>query len=139
MNAAVVSEARRWLGTPYRHQAATRGAGCDCLGLVRGVWRALYGAEPQAVPPYGADWRDTGAGSGLEDAALRHMQMREGLPEPGDVILFKLIRHRPARHCGIMVEDDRFIHAQEHVGVVEIGLTEAWRRRIAGTFVFPGK
>ena len=35
----IVTEARRWIGTPYRHQAATRGAGTDCLGLIRGVWR----------------------------------------------------------------------------------------------------
>ena len=29
----------RWIGTPYRHQASLKGVGCDCLGLVRGVWR----------------------------------------------------------------------------------------------------
>ena len=48
--ACIVREARTWLGTPYLHQASVRGAGCDCLGLVRGVWRALYGREPEAVP-----------------------------------------------------------------------------------------
>jgi len=37
----VVAAARAWLGTPYRHRASVRGAGCDCLGLLRGVWRAL--------------------------------------------------------------------------------------------------
>ena len=47
---ALVAEARAWLGTPYRHQAALRGVGCDCLGLVRGVWRAVHGAEPEPVP-----------------------------------------------------------------------------------------
>ena len=48
---AALVEARRWLGTPYRHQASRMGVGCDCLGLVRGVWRSLYGAEPEATPP----------------------------------------------------------------------------------------
>ena len=38
--ARVVAEARMWIGTPYVHQASALGAGCDCLGLVRGVWRA---------------------------------------------------------------------------------------------------
>ncbi len=28
-----------WLGTPYRHQGRRKGVGCDCLGLVLGVWR----------------------------------------------------------------------------------------------------
>jgi NlpC/P60 family putative phage cell wall peptidase len=37
----IVAETRAWLGTPYRHQASLKGVGCDCLGLVRGVWRAI--------------------------------------------------------------------------------------------------
>ena len=32
---AVVKEARRWIGTPYAHQASLIHVGCDCLGLVR--------------------------------------------------------------------------------------------------------
>ena len=43
MTAAVVAEARRWIGTPSVDQQTVRGAGCDCLGLVRGVWRAVVG------------------------------------------------------------------------------------------------
>ncbi|MFD0934795.1 peptidase P60, partial [Methylobacterium trifolii] len=39
--ADVVAQARLWLGTPYRHQASLAGVGCDCLGLLRGVWRGL--------------------------------------------------------------------------------------------------
>ena len=38
--AAIVAEARAWIGTRYCHQASVKGVGCDCLGLVRGVWRA---------------------------------------------------------------------------------------------------
>jgi cell wall-associated NlpC family hydrolase len=37
----IVDAARGWIGTPYRHQAATLGAGCDCQGLLRGVLRSL--------------------------------------------------------------------------------------------------
>ena len=48
----LVSEARLWLGTPYVHQMACRGAGCDCLGLVRGVWRGVYGAETKNQQAY---------------------------------------------------------------------------------------
>src|SRR4051812_32701629 len=44
--AAIVAEARDWIGTRYRHQASLKGVGCDCLGLVRGVWRACVGDEP---------------------------------------------------------------------------------------------
>ncbi|MFZ2468534.1 MAG: peptidase, partial [Parvibaculum sedimenti] len=45
--AAVVAAARAWIGTPYRHQASCKGAGADCLGLVRGLWREFHGAEPE--------------------------------------------------------------------------------------------
>ena len=44
--------ARGWIGTPYRHQASLKGVGCDCLGLVRGVWREVMGEEPEAPPAY---------------------------------------------------------------------------------------
>ena len=48
----VVAAARHWRGTPYHDQASRRGVGCDCLGLVRGVWAALEGHEPEPVPAY---------------------------------------------------------------------------------------
>ena len=38
---AIVEIARSWIGTPYEHQASCAGAGADCLGLLRGIWRAL--------------------------------------------------------------------------------------------------
>ncbi len=60
--AAAVAAARAWIGTPYVHQASVKGVGCDCLGLLRGVWRELRGAEPLAVPNYSPDWAEaTGA------------------------------------------------------------------------------
>src|SRR5262249_34925030 len=54
----IVAEARRWIGTPYPHQASVRGIGTDCLGLVRGVWRALHGPEAEVVPAYARDWAE---------------------------------------------------------------------------------
>jgi NlpC/P60 family putative phage cell wall peptidase len=133
----IVSAARAWLGTPYRHQASTLGAGCDCLGLLRGVWRALYGAEPIALPPYRADWRDLSHAGTLRAAAERYL-----LPAPlplaaGQVVLFRLNGLPLPKHCGIMVSPTAFIHAQERLGVIEANLTDGWRRRIAAAFVFP--
>ena len=65
-----VAAARRWIGTPYRHQGSCRGAGCDCLGLVRGVWRAVLGDEPEAVPAYTPDWAETAAEPGADALLL---------------------------------------------------------------------
>lgn len=135
----VVRAARLWLGTPYRHQAATLGAGCDCLGLLRGVWRALYGSEPMAVPPYRADMRDPQHAGALEAAAERLLLPEKGVLEAGQVVLFRLNGMVHAKHCAILVAPDRFIHAQERLGVVEANLTEAWARRISGRYRFPPK
>jgi NlpC/P60 family putative phage cell wall peptidase len=134
---AIVGAARAWLGTPYRHQASTLGAGCDCLGLIRGVWRAVYGGEPVAMPNYSADWREASQRNGLLESAEALMERAEGQPRAGQLVLFRLQRALPPRHCGIMVAADRFIHAQEAIGVVEANMSESWHRRVAGSFAFP--
>lgn len=38
---AIVSEARKWIGTPYHHQQCIKGVGVDCALLVVGVGSAL--------------------------------------------------------------------------------------------------
>jgi NlpC/P60 family putative phage cell wall peptidase len=133
----IVGAARAWIGTPYRHRASTPGAGCDCLGLLRGVWRALYGEEPEAMPAYRAEIRDPAHAGALLAAAERHLVRVTGEPAAGQVVLFRLVRSLPPRHCGIMVSATRFVHAEERIGVVEANLTDGWRRRLAGLYAFP--
>ena len=144
LGARAVAEARSWLGTPYRHQASLRGVGCDCLGLLRGVWRGLYGAEPEPPPPYTATWAESappGAGP-LAEAAARHLRPVSGLlsayrPEAGDVLLFAFRRHLPARHCAVASGEGTMIHAHDGAVVAEVALTGWWRRHLAGAFWFP--
>src|ERR1700712_1094357 len=96
----IISETRTWIGTPYQHQASLKGVGCDCLGLVRGVWRALHESEPEPVPAYAPDWAETGGREALVEAARRHLV--EVLPlafEPGDVLLFRWRAGFPAKHA----------------------------------------
>jgi NlpC/P60 family putative phage cell wall peptidase len=133
----VVAAARGWIGTPYRHRAALRGAGCDCLGLVRGVWRDLGGADV-CLPNYRADWRDLRHADELLELAQSHLQPAQAGPVAGQVMLFRLGPSVLPRHCGIALDGGRFVHAQEGLGVVEANLTEGWRKRIAGLFDFPG-
>ncbi|MEP7240418.1 MAG: NlpC/P60 family protein [Devosia sp.] len=133
----IVAAARAWVGTPYRHQASTLGAGCDCLGLLRGVWRTLFGSEPMDVPNYGPDWRD-GRSDELQLAADRQLVAVGGERQAGQVLLFRLGRSSVPRHCAILVTPDRFVHAQEGLGVIEANLTDGWAKRIAGRYDFPG-
>lgn len=139
-----VAEARLWLGTPYRHQGSHRGLGCDCLGLLRGVWRGLYGAEPEAPPPYTATWAESAppGTDPLAEAAARHLLPMPELPpdarfEAGDVLLFAFRRHLPARHCAIASGEGTMIHAHDRAEVTEVALTPWWRRHLAGAFRFP--
>ncbi|WDR06393.1 NlpC/P60 family protein [Devosia rhodophyticola] len=133
----VVAATRQWLGTPYRHQGATLGAGCDCLGLLRGVWRSLYGGEPMAMPPYRADIRDHEHADTLSAAARALLVENIGPLAAGQVVLFKLNAAPHPKHCGILLNATRFIHAQERLGVIEANLTAGWAKRVAARFDFP--
>lgn len=141
MSGAIVDRARRWIGTPYVHQASTRGAGTDCLGLLRGMWREMRGSEPEAVPAYTADWAEPGGLEVLEAAARRWLVGKALADEaPGDVLLFRMRDGGIAKHLGITGEVGvraSFIHAYSGHAVVESHLTAPWRRRIAARFAFP--
>ena len=137
--AAIVAEARRWLGTPYRHQASVMGAGADCLGLVRGVWRGVLGAEPEKTPAYTPDWAEALGEETLLFAARRHCrEIAIGTAREGDVLLFRMALGSPAKHAAIVSGEDRIIHAYWGRAVCETRLVPWWRRRIAAAFEFPG-
>jgi NlpC/P60 family putative phage cell wall peptidase len=135
----IVAAAREWLGTPYHHQASLRGVGCDCLGLVRGVWRELCGPEPEAPPPYSPSWAESLGRETLALVALRHLApvMPEAV-RPGDVLLFRWREHLPAKHCAILSAPDRIIHAHDGAAVAEVAFTGWWRRHLSHAFSFPG-
>jgi NlpC/P60 family putative phage cell wall peptidase len=136
---AILAEARDWIGTPYRHQASTKGAGCDCLGLVRGVWRALYGVEPEPAPAYTPDWAEREGAETLRDAARRHLQeISVEAAAPGDVLLFRMDARSPMKHAAILDEEDRLIHAYWARAVVRSRFAPWWRARCAAAFAFPG-
>jgi len=135
----IVAEARAWLGTPYRHQASLKGIGCDCLGLVRGVWRALYADEPEAAPPYAPDWAEATGREALAEAARRHLvEVPGGAFQPGDVLLFRWRAGFPAKHAAIVAAPSTMIHAHDGAAVAEVALAPWWRRRLAYVFRFPG-
>lgn len=139
--------ARGWLGTPYQHGASLKGAGCDCLGLVRGVWRERHGAEPETPPPYRPDWAEVLDGEPLLDALGRWLA-----PVPpeqagvGDVLAFRMAEGAAAKHLAILsvgrmgggrVPEPRIIHAYWGRAVVESWLQPWWRRRVVGAWRWP--
>ncbi|TBN48547.1 peptidase [Paracoccus sediminis] len=138
----IVAIAQGWIGTPYHHQASVRGVACDCLGLIRGIWRERHGSEPEAAPPYTPDWGEGGGEEMLLTAALRHLTPidRNAGMKPGEVLLFRMRARAVAKHLGILSqagEAPRFIHAYNAHGVIDSPLTTPWQTRIAARFRFP--
>ena len=129
----VVAEARRWLDTPYHHQAFVRGVGVDCIGLIGGVALALGlpGAE---------QWRDTPEYhnySRQPDPRLLVagidllLDTATGATRLGDVLVIRF--HQEPQHFAIVsnLEPLRMIHSLSTIGyVAENGINEMWRRRI---------
>ena len=137
-NQAAVTIARSWIGTPYVHQASVKGAGCDCLGLLRGVWRELRGAEPEDAPPYSPDWAEATGEETLHAALARHLaEIDRARIAPGDVALFRMQPRGPAKHCGIVGEKSgvlTLIHARQNKRVSEEAFSPYWRMKLAYAF-----
>ncbi len=134
----IVNAARSWLGTPYHDQASLKGVGCDCLGLIRGVWREVVGPEPFDMPPYSRDWGEVSHREpvlGLARAVMVEVPVKK--LDPATLLVFRMQRSAVAKHLGILTEPDRFIHAYERIGVLEEPLGAAWRRRLVAGFRFP--
>ena len=136
--ARILAAARDWVGTPYRHRASRKQVGADCLGLLRGVWREVVGAEPEVPPYYSPDWAETTGEDLLLAACHRHFVERAvSQAEPGDVLVFRMGLGCPAKHVAILSGEGRIIHAYWGRAVCETRLVPWWQRRIVAAFSFP--
>ena len=136
---AVVAAARTWIGTPYHHQASLCGVGTDCLGLIRGVYRILYGREAALVPGYSRDWAEAAREETMLRAACDYLrQIDTDALQPGDVVIFRWRTGLVAKHAAIISQREKMIHAMEGTPVSEVTFSPWWRRHVAGAFSFPG-
>lgn len=114
--ARVVAEARAWVGTPFHHAAALRGAGVDCARFLMAVYIGLGIVAPFDPGYYAPDWflhQETDLFVGWVKEMCAPIE-RPGL---GDVMLFRYGRF--ASHGAIYIGDDRVIHAFRGRGVIE--------------------
>jgi NlpC/P60 family putative phage cell wall peptidase len=134
----IVVIARKWIGTPYHHQASLRGVGCDCLGLVRGIYREAYGTDAELPPAYSRDWAEA---SGIETmllAAARHLTpVSPDHLAPGHVMIFRLRTSTVAKHAAVLVSPTAMVHAMEGAPAAEVPYLPWWQRRLASAFAFP--
>jgi NlpC/P60 family putative phage cell wall peptidase len=134
----IVTLARTWIGTPYHHQAAVRQVGCDCLGLVRGVYRQYTGLDPETPPAYSRDWAEATGIETMIAAASRHLApVALADAAPGHVLIFRLRDGMVAKHASILATATTMIHAIDGVPVTEVTFSPWWRRHLAAVFAFP--
>lgn len=125
--AQLIAEALAWQGTPFHHQAALKGVGADCIGLVRGSLAAL-GIEARGVPSNYSRGPDAAA---LLAAVESSDQLGEIAPvsvRAGDLLLFRV--KRDPRHFGLLVDDETFVHADVSFGIVRVPFSDSWRARL---------
>ena len=116
--AAVIAEAKTWVGTPFAHRSMVKGAGVDCAQLVRLVFIAT-GVMPPSVDPgvYASQWhlhRD-------EERYLawaNYLAVEVPRPQPADVGIWKF--GRVYSHAGIIIDDEHVLHAFADNGHVTI-------------------
>ena len=133
---AVVSQAYKWLGTPYHHQARLLGVGVDCAMLLCEVYERA-GLIPHIDPsPYPPDWHMHRS----EEKFLGWIEqfgIPTDSPQAGDVILFQY--GRVVSHGAIVLNYPQIIHAVRASGKVIISDVEVERdlsdrRKSAWTF-----
>lgn len=111
MGKALVSEARKWIGTPYVYGGHSR-KGTDCSGFLMEVFRECAGIS---LPR-----------SSREQQAYCHPIDREYLAV-GDLVFFSSKRSGGrVSHVGMYIGDGRMIHASSSRGVVEDNLASQY-------------
>jgi NlpC/P60 family putative phage cell wall peptidase len=133
---AVVEEARKWLRTPFHNHACLRGVGCDCLGLLLGVYMAVGVVSGVDVPKYAAQWMLHKTDE-LYLAGMEKYCREVATPQMGDIALFRF--GKTYSHSGIVVHwPTEMIHSYVGHGVeyVNPSIDGALRRRCAGAKFF---
>ena len=135
---ALIQEARSWIGTPYQHQASLKGVGADCLGLIRGIYRAFYGLEPEKTPPYSPNWAEFHGKDELSRIGKCYfISVDKADKQEGDILLFRWKEQAIPKHLAILSSPETMIHAHQGSNVCEVPLSRWWEIRIAGVYRFP--
>ena len=113
---------------------------CDCVGLIRGVYRVLTGKELKTTVDYPATWHLFKGEPWLlnECRSLAGPEIDVSKVRPGDILTFSFRDKFVDHHIGIMLEGGMFIHSYMDVGfVVVTRLDDTWKGRLRHAFCFP--
>lgn len=140
INKQVLKIAHTWLGTPYRHQAAIKGSGCDCIGLITGIWLDVLNQMPAGfvMPPYTAWWAEETGLSLMVDNGFKYMiPIRVEDKMPGDILMYRMLRRGQTKHAGIYAGNNEMIHAYAGHNVMKTALVNNIGAKLTHVFRYP--
>lgn len=109
---ALIKQYKSWVGVPYRAGGESRN-GVDCSGFIQLTFRQQFDID---LP------RDT------SNQVLRGKPVQKRNLRPGDLVFFR-IGHR-TRHVGVVIENNKFMHASTSQGVMISSLDDSyWKSR----------
>jgi NlpC/P60 family putative phage cell wall peptidase len=145
----IVDEARTWIGTPWRHQAMTKGVGADCLGFLAGLAYDLGYCDARThvrEPEQRAYGRE--ADPALLYAACEQYLDRVPLQEArlADIIQMRPANGVYAQHFALVSRVDAYdkpthivhCYALRPRGVIEHGINDEWRGRFRRAYAWRG-
>jgi NlpC/P60 family putative phage cell wall peptidase len=120
--AAIIKEARTWLGTPFKHATGIKRVGCDCVFLCLRTMQARRLAPLDFDPrPYPRDWyMHKTEELILKGLSVHARQITEEEATTGDIAVYRI--GHTASHLAIIVDARYIIHAyapQKIVGLHE--------------------
>lgn len=107
----LISEAERWLGTPYRYGGTERGRGADCSGMVMTVYKDALAIKLPRNSAQMQQWCTP-----LKGGYRKAM--------PGDLVFFG--NRRGVNHVGIYLGQGKMIHSSSSKGVIVSSLDEPY-------------
>jgi len=118
--AAVITEAKRWLRTPYHHHARVLGAGVDCAMFLIAAYSAAGVIEDFDPGYYPMDWMLHRSDERYLGKIQERAKEIEFPPCMGDLVVYKI--GRCFAHGAIVIEWPLAIHSRMPTGVEMIDL-----------------
>ena len=134
MNAhKIVVEARQWIGTPFHQQGRQKNVGCDCIGLIIGIAKAIG-----LTSLTGRSWDECDVINYdcIQDSKLllnllpKHFHMINDF-NCGDMLLIKISENQYHICLVSNKQSGRIIHACSTIGrVLEQKISPIWKKQI---------
>lgn len=121
----IQKSAYNWLGTPFLANANVFQSGCDCAGLIVGIYGEFI--------DFHIERKGKTIFSALSSIAR---QIEIEVANIGDVLVFKNRASDSDQHCAILADNSRIIHSHWSRGVVENSYGQWFRARTIAAFSF---